>query len=130
MATPSPVLCTSGIPSLFSLFAVEVNESFFLINFQSVIFHQQSHPAYPWFAQCVTFGFFPTHGHEMAYNLFNIVTMYAAPLLVIVVCYALIIWEISKKTKNARIVDDLGTYCHEGTHCKRPGYVLSGRHAL
>ena len=68
--------------------------------FQSVIFHVEYHPYFSWYAQGVTFNFFPTPGHELAYNLFNIIMIYGLPLVVIVVSYALILLEMTKKTKE------------------------------
>ena len=73
-----------------------------LLSFQSVIFHVEYHPKYPWFAQCVTFHFFPTPTHELAYNLFNIIAIYGLPLLVIVISYSLIVCQISKKTRETQ----------------------------
>ncbi|KAI0226027.1 Gonadotropin-releasing hormone II receptor [Lamellibrachia satsuma] len=69
---------------------------------QSVIFHVEKHPVFEWFSQCVTFNFFPTRRHELAYNLFNIVAVYLAPLIVIVVSYSLILCEITRKTREGR----------------------------
>ncbi|KAK3097391.1 hypothetical protein FSP39_009219 [Pinctada imbricata] len=76
--------------------------SFFFLLFQSVIFHVAKHPEYQWFTQCVTFNFFPTRGHELAYNLFNLITLYALPLVIITAAYSLILWEISKRTRQSR----------------------------
>ena len=70
--------------------------------FQSVIFHVEYHPKFPWFTQCVTFNFFPTPAHELAYNLFNLITVYGLPLLVIIISYTLILWEMTKKTKESK----------------------------
>ena len=69
---------------------------------QSIIFHVEYHPDFPWFAQCVTFHFFPTTTHELAYNLFNIVAIYGLPLLVIVISYSLIVCQIHKRTKESK----------------------------
>ncbi|XP_048733130.1 adipokinetic hormone/corazonin-related peptide receptor variant I-like isoform X4 [Ostrea edulis] len=74
---------------------------------QSVIFHVETHPKHKTFTQCVTFNFFPSDNHELAYNLFNLITLYALPLLIITTSYSLILWEISKKTKQ----------CKEETKC-------------
>jgi gonadotropin-releasing hormone receptor len=70
--------------------------------FQSVIFHVESHPKYPWHTQCVTFNFFPTPSHEMAYNLFNVITVYVLPLLIITSAYSLILRTISKNAQRAK----------------------------
>ena len=68
--------------------------------FQSVIFHVAQHPRYKWFTQCVTMGFFPTTAHELAYNLFNVLALYGVPLIVIVTCYAMILWEVTRKARE------------------------------
>ncbi|XP_048733128.1 adipokinetic hormone/corazonin-related peptide receptor variant I-like isoform X2 [Ostrea edulis] len=70
---------------------------------QSVIFHVETHPKHKTFTQCVTFNFFPSDNHELAYNLFNLITLYALPLLIITTSYSLILWEISKKTKQCKV---------------------------
>lgn len=70
--------------------------------FQSVIFHLERHPNYTWYHQCVTFNFFPSHDHELAYNLFNFVAVYLVPLIVIIVSYALILRVMSKKARENR----------------------------
>ena len=69
---------------------------------QSVIFHVERHPTYRWFTQCVTFNFFPTPMHELAYNLFNVIALYGLPLLIITASYSLILCEISKKTRQSK----------------------------
>ncbi|KAK2148862.1 hypothetical protein LSH36_479g02006 [Paralvinella palmiformis] len=69
---------------------------------QSVIFHVEHHPVYNWFTQCVTFNFYPTPAHELAYNLFNMAALYGVPLLIIIISYTLILWEISKKSRESR----------------------------
>ena len=71
-------------------------------SFQSVIFHVQRHPYFPWFTQCVTYDFFPSVSHEMAYNLFNITAMYLAPLVVIIIAYSLILCEIYRQSKEVK----------------------------
>ncbi|WAR00089.1 GNRR2-like protein, partial [Mya arenaria] len=69
---------------------------------ESVIFHEEAHPAYPWFRQCITFNFFPTPAHELVYNLFTMVAMYGLPLVIISLSYGLILREISKKTRQSK----------------------------
>ena len=69
---------------------------------QSVIFHVERHPTYRWFTQCVTFNFFPTPMHELAYNLFNVIALYGLPLVIITASYSLILCEISKKTRQSK----------------------------
>ncbi|XP_050689653.1 adipokinetic hormone/corazonin-related peptide receptor variant I-like [Eriocheir sinensis] len=68
---------------------------------QSVIFHVDSHPQFPQFKQCVTFGFFRTHTEEAAYNLFGLAAMYFLPLTIIIIVYFRILWEISQKSKDS-----------------------------
>ncbi|XP_060068855.1 adipokinetic hormone/corazonin-related peptide receptor variant I-like [Ylistrum balloti] len=69
---------------------------------QGVIFHVENHPVFKWYTQCVTFNFFPTPKHELAYNLFNVITVYALPLFIITTSYSLILYKISKKAKQAK----------------------------
>nr|QHC34064.1 gonadotropin releasing hormone receptor 1/adipokinetic hormone receptor 1 [Platynereis dumerilii] len=64
---------------------------------QSIIFHEERHPMYPWFKQCVTFNFFPSVAHERAYNMFNILAVYVVPLGFIIVTYSLVLWRISNR---------------------------------
>nr|XP_045594359.1 adipokinetic hormone/corazonin-related peptide receptor variant I-like [Procambarus clarkii] len=70
---------------------------------QSVIFHVDTHPVFQNFKQCVTFGFFRTQVEEMTYNLFCLAAMYFMPLLVIIVVYLRILWEISQKSKDSNV---------------------------
>ncbi|XP_068249015.1 adipokinetic hormone/corazonin-related peptide receptor variant I-like isoform X2 [Palaemon carinicauda] len=67
---------------------------------QSVIFYEASHPQYTHFKQCVTFYFFETPVEERTYNVFCLVVMYFLPLLIIIVVYFRILWEISQKSKD------------------------------
>ncbi len=60
------------------------------------------HPEIAWFEQCVTFNFFPSPSHELAYNLFNVTVMYIAPLIVIIVSYSLILCEITRKSREGK----------------------------
>ncbi|ELT92261.1 hypothetical protein CAPTEDRAFT_97007 [Capitella teleta] len=71
---------------------------------QSIIFHVEQHPIHTWFSQCVTFNFFPSDQHEMAYNVSTVCMMYVVPLLLITACYSLILREVSKKTSSTRTV--------------------------
>nr|KAG5708605.1 hypothetical protein BaRGS_033026 [Batillaria attramentaria] len=68
----------------------------------SVIFHVERHPQHRWFKQCVTFNFFPSNMHELAYNLFNVIALYGLPLIIITASYSLILCEISKKTRQSK----------------------------
>ncbi|KAG8175740.1 hypothetical protein JTE90_004600 [Oedothorax gibbosus] len=72
---------------------------------QSVIFHVESHPEYPQFLQCVSFNFFPTPYHKMAYNIFCLLGVYGVPLAIIIFCYSMIIWTISRRSRDSE--DDL-----------------------
>ncbi|GFY64077.1 gonadotropin-releasing hormone II receptor [Trichonephila inaurata madagascariensis] len=67
---------------------------------QSVIFHVESHPEYPQFIQCVSFNFFPTPYHKMAYNIFCLLAVYGVPLSIIIFCYSRILWEISRRSRD------------------------------
>ncbi|KAL8585256.1 hypothetical protein ACOMHN_067602, partial [Nucella lapillus] len=74
-----------------------------LIGFvESVIFHVERHPTHRWFTQCVTFNFFPTPLHELAYNLFNVIALYGLPLVIITASYSLILCQIFKKTRQSK----------------------------
>ncbi|XP_054715563.1 adipokinetic hormone/corazonin-related peptide receptor variant I-like [Uloborus diversus] len=77
---------------------------------QSVIFHVESHPDYPQFLQCVSFNFFPTPYHKMAYNIFCLFALYGVPLAIIIICYSRILWEISRRSRDTEVhilLDDL-----------------------
>lgn len=95
------MMCLSMCMALLFLLNIFNNLVTFL-SFQSVIFHVEHHPQFAWYTQCVTFNFFPTAKHELAYNLFNIITLYGLPLLIISASYSLILFEISKKTRQSR----------------------------
>ncbi|CAG2221400.1 adipokinetic hormone/corazonin-related peptide receptor variant I-like [Mytilus edulis] len=100
---------------------------------QSIIFHVERHPIFTWYTQCVTFGFFPTPRHELAYNLFNLITVYVTPLVIITTSYCLILHKISKNAKLAK--DDCLEYgefkyrCHTypAHHCARAGKIGKAR---
>lgn len=89
---------------LFIFFAEEIskkkNKQLFEFNFQSIIFHVERHPLFTWFEQCVTFNFFPTEQHELAYNLFNVITVYLLPLVIITTSYSLILYKVSKTARR------------------------------
>ncbi|XP_042900353.1 adipokinetic hormone/corazonin-related peptide receptor variant I-like isoform X2 [Parasteatoda tepidariorum] len=82
---------------------------------QSVIFHLESHPDYPEFIQCVSFNFFPTKYHKMAYNIFCLLALYGVPLVIIIFCYSCILWEISKRSR-----DNDGDLSQESRYRGRP----------
>lgn len=83
-------------------FAEEIykKKKLFKLNFQSIIFHVERHPLFTWFEQCVTFNFFPTEQHELAYNLFNVITVYLLPLVIITTSYSLILYKVSKTARR------------------------------
>ncbi|XP_055898593.1 adipokinetic hormone/corazonin-related peptide receptor variant I-like [Biomphalaria glabrata] len=64
---------------------------------QSIIFHIERHPNFPWFLQCVTFNFFQNDSQELAYDMFSFVAVYVNPLLVIVMAYTLILIKLSRQ---------------------------------
>lgn len=72
--------------------------SLFYEHAQSVVFHTVSHPNYEWFEQCVTFNFFPTPRHEQAYNVFNVLTIFIIPLIIILVSYGVVLWTVTIKS--------------------------------
>ncbi|GAU91723.1 hypothetical protein RvY_03928-2 [Ramazzottius varieornatus] len=59
----------------------------------------RSHPEFPWYHQCVTFGAFETRAAELAYGWFITILMYGLPLIAIIVCYAGIWFRISYYSK-------------------------------
>ena len=67
---------------------------------QTVIFSVKVHPLYTSFKNCVSIGYFTTQQEEVLYNVFSIVVMYFAPLVVIIVTYSLILRTITKKSKE------------------------------
>ena len=64
-----------------------------------LIFHNASHPTHTHYVQCVTFGFFPSVNHEIAYNMFVITMLYLAPLLIIIISYGVMVVTIVKKSR-------------------------------
>ena len=52
------------------------------------------------FWQCVTHGAYTEHWQETAYVLFTFVVIFAAPLLVILTCYALIFLRLNRKART------------------------------
>ncbi|KAK2144160.1 hypothetical protein LSH36_781g02025 [Paralvinella palmiformis] len=69
---------------------------------ESIIFHVEYHPHFAGFAQCVTFNFFPSPSHELAYNLFNLIAVYGLPLCVIIFSYLAILLEMTKKARQSK----------------------------
>jgi hypothetical protein len=66
------------------------------ILFQSYVFHVQRHPVFTWYEQCVTFNSFGSEASELVYNFFGFLFMYGFPMIVIVICYLSILYEIYK----------------------------------
>ncbi|ROT84956.1 putative adipokinetic hormone receptor isoform X2 [Penaeus vannamei] len=64
---------------------------------QTMIFHVEKHPEYPWFEQCVTFNSFPSPTVELMYNVAGFLAMYAVPLCTIVFCYGSIVIVLYRK---------------------------------
>ncbi|GAB6019026.1 hypothetical protein CHUAL_000655 [Chamberlinius hualienensis] len=67
---------------------------------QAFLFHVETHPQLSWYHQCVVFNSYPSPQYEIAYNLFVMMAMYGVPLVVIVVTYGSITFEINRKTKQ------------------------------
>ncbi|KAH7643064.1 gonadotropin-releasing hormone receptor-like [Dermatophagoides farinae] len=64
---------------------------------QTIVFHTESHPQYPDFVQCVSYNSL-TERQEILYSTFGIAALYLIPLVIIIFCYARIIWEIYKRS--------------------------------
>ncbi|KAL6437056.1 hypothetical protein ACFW04_004986 [Cataglyphis niger] len=67
---------------------------------QMLVFHLETHPNYTCYTQCITFNFFPSHMHEISYNLFGMLIMYWFPLIVIFYTYSSIFMEICRRSKE------------------------------
>ncbi|KAF7653282.1 hypothetical protein LDENG_00085180 [Lucifuga dentata] len=52
------------------------------------------------FTQCTTRGSFITHWHETAYNMFTFSCLFLLPLIIMIICYTRIFFEISKRLKD------------------------------
>ncbi|XP_029022015.1 gonadotropin releasing hormone receptor 1 isoform X1 [Betta splendens] len=61
------------------------------------------------FTQCVTHGSFPHRWQETAYNMFQFVTLYVFPLLVMIFCYTRILTKINGQMQKSK----------DGEHCLR-----------
>ncbi|KAJ8673744.1 hypothetical protein QAD02_005006, partial [Eretmocerus hayati] len=75
---------------------------------QAVIFHEEKHPDFPWYKQCITYNTFDNRAHEVIYSVFGMVTMYLIPLIVIVFSYTSILAEIIKRSKENNSSDGDG----------------------
>ncbi|XP_063596060.1 gonadotropin-releasing hormone receptor-like [Penaeus indicus] len=73
---------------------------------QTMIFHVEQHPEYPWFEQCVTFNSFPSPTVELMYNVAGFLAMYAIPLCTIVFCYGSIVIVLYRKDVFSRDASD------------------------
>ncbi|XP_050538062.1 adipokinetic hormone/corazonin-related peptide receptor variant I isoform X2 [Daktulosphaira vitifoliae] len=83
---------------------------------QIYIFHVETHPDFPKYEQCVTYHTFPTKFHELGYLYFGMFMMYCLPLIVIIFCYASIIIEIYKRSRES--------ICVQGTdNVRRLGFL-------
>lgn len=68
--------------------------------FQTVIFHEQTHPNFTCYKQCITLKSFPSYVHEVSYSAFGMIMMYVLPLVVIIYTYTSILMEIYRRTKE------------------------------
>nr|AKH80291.1 AKH receptor variant AKHR4 isoform AKHR-C [Pseudoregma bambucicola] len=83
---------------------------------QIYIFHVERHPNATWYEQCVTYNAFPSKLHELAYLYFGMFMMYWLPLIVILFCYASIIIEIYRRSRES--------ICGQGTdNVRRLGFL-------
>lgn len=83
---------------------------------QSYIFHVERHPNATWYEQCVTYNAFSSKLHELAYLYFGMFMMYWLPLIVILFCYASIIIEIYRRSRES--------ICGQGTdNVRRLGFL-------
>ncbi|KAM6435378.1 gonadotropin-releasing hormone receptor isoform 1-T1 [Liasis olivaceus] len=75
--------------------------SFVLAIPQMFVFHTVSRSQPIHFVQCATVGSFEAHWQETCYNLLTFSCLFLLPLLVMVLCYACIFAEISRKMARA-----------------------------
>ncbi|XP_032991637.1 gonadotropin-releasing hormone II receptor-like [Lacerta agilis] len=68
---------------------------------QVFVFHTVSRSQPTYFIQCATVGSFQAHWQETLYNMFTFSCLFLLPLLIMVLCYARIFVEISRKMKKA-----------------------------
>lgn len=66
-----------------------------------LVFHEEAHPKFRWYKQCLTIGSFPTFTHELTYSIFVMITMYWFPLIVIVYTYTSILAEMYRRSRDA-----------------------------
>ncbi|CAG7724353.1 unnamed protein product [Allacma fusca] len=67
---------------------------------QVYIFHVESHPEFPWYKQCVTFGSLP-ESYDLAYRIFCMLMMYALPFAIILLLYVGIVIELYRRTRES-----------------------------
>lgn len=67
---------------------------------QTIVFHTASHPLFPDFVQCVSYNSL-TEWQEIFYSTFGIAALYLIPLIIIICCYARILWEIYRRSKES-----------------------------
>ncbi|VVC41885.1 Hypothetical protein CINCED_3A020801 [Cinara cedri] len=90
--------------------------SFFCSLPQSFIFHVERHPNVTWFEQCVTYNAFSSKLLELGYLYLSMLMMYWLPLIVILFCYASIIVEIYRRSRES--------ICGQGTdNVRRLGFL-------
>ena len=65
---------------------------------QMYVFHVESHPDFPWYEQCVTFGSFSSRLYEFLYFFMGMIFLYICPLVVIIVTYGGIIIHLHRKS--------------------------------
>ncbi|CCF23345.1 G-protein coupled receptors family 1 profile domain-containing protein [Caenorhabditis elegans] len=68
---------------------------------QLYLFKTATHPCFDWYTQCVSKNFIGELSNDVVFffSIVNIIQVYIAPLFVTVVCYSLILWRISRKSK-------------------------------
>ena len=65
---------------------------------QMYVFHVESHPDFPWYEQCVTFGSFSSRLYDFLYFFMGMIFLYICPLVVIIVTYGGIIIHLHRKS--------------------------------
>ncbi|KAK3932547.1 Gonadotropin-releasing hormone II receptor [Frankliniella fusca] len=71
---------------------------------QVVVFQALTHPDYPWYVQCISWGTLTTQEARVIYAAFATFAIYVVPLSVIIFSYASILVEIFKRSRDP--VDD------------------------
>ncbi|CAL8100508.1 unnamed protein product [Orchesella dallaii] len=73
---------------------------FHLSSLNVLTFSVQKHPLYPSFLLCSNSDYFLSLSKEIMYNLLSLIVMYFAPLLVIIVTYAMVLYTIARKSRE------------------------------